>query len=73
MANEPVSEITIKFKDKSRSDLKIKTSQPPFMMGTNLIRIEIATNGKVSVFKTFNADIIEEITEVVRSESEEKK
>lgn len=70
MANKLVSEITIKFKDKSRSDLKVKTCEPPYMLGTNLMRIEIATNGKVSVFKTFHTDIIEEITEVIRLEEE---
>lgn len=67
-------EITIKFKDRNRSDLKIKANGDmlcdPFYAGGKLVRIPIATNGKVEVWKTFSADIIEEMTEVVKHESE---
>ena len=67
-----MTEITIKFKDRNRSDLKLKTPKyaEPEMIN-NLIRIPVATNGKVGVFKTFSTDIIEEMTEVIRLESED--
>ena len=68
-----MTEITIKFKDRNRSDLKLKVQQDScidyFLNG--LVRIPIATNGKVMVIKTYSADIIEEITEVVKPESED--
>ena len=65
-----MTEITIKFKDKSRSDLKLRIKQNSYIdyYSCNLVRIPIATNGKVSVWKTFSADIIEEITEVIRED-----
>ena len=63
-------EITIKFKDKNRSDLKLKVQNDLgidyFLNG--LVRIPVATNGKVAIYKSFSADIIEEITEVVRED-----
>lgn len=65
-------EVKIKFKDKNRSDLTLKTPEnmePWWMEG--LIKIPVATNGKVAVYKTFSTDIIEEITEVVRHQNEE--
>lgn len=64
-------ELKNQFKDKNRSDLTLKTPNnlEPIWL-SNLIRIPIATNGKVDVFKTFSPDIIEEITEVVRHENE---
>lgn len=64
-------EVKIKFKDKNRTDLTLKTpeyTEPVFI--NSLIKIPVATNGKVTVFKTFSTDIIEEMTEVVRYENE---
>ena len=67
-----MTEITIKFKDKSRSDLRLKVKEnlsvDYFMCG--LVRVPVATNGKVTIWKSFSADSIEEITEVVKEESE---
>ena len=64
-------EVKIKFKDKNRSDLTLKT--PESMLTTcyeGLYRVPVATNGKVDVIKAFSTDIIEEITEVIRHENE---
>ena len=68
-----MTEITIKFKDKNRSDLKLKLKQYACIdyYTCGLIRVPIATNGKVSIWKSFSPDAIEEITEVEKPESEE--
>lgn len=65
-----MTEITIKFKDRNRSDLKLKLKKDCYIdyYMSGLLRVPVATNGKVEVYKTFSADIIEEITEVIRSE-----
>lgn len=67
-----MTEITIKFKDKNRSVLKLKVKEnfcvDYYICG--LVRLPIATNGKVTIWKTFSTDSIEEITEVVKQESE---
>ena len=69
-----MTEITIKFKDKNRSDLKLKVQDGMYIdyFPNGLVRIPVATNGKVAIFKTFSGDIIEEITEVIRNEVEER-
>lgn len=65
-----MTEITIKFKDRNRSDLKLKVPQDYYVdyNPNGLVRIPIATNGKVCVVKVFSADIIEEMTEVRRED-----
>ena len=67
-----MTEITIKFKDKNRSNLRLKLKQDSYIdyYTCNLVRVPVATNGKVQVWKTFSADSIEEITEVIKAESE---
>ena len=67
-----MTEITIKFKDRNRSDLKLKVQQDFCVdyFQNGLVRIPLATKEGVSVFKVFSADIIEEMTEVVRHENE---
>lgn len=62
-----MTEITIKFKDRSRSDLKLKVQQDFCVDYFNgLVRIPLATKEGVVVNKIFSADIIEEMTEVIR-------
>ena len=64
-------EVKIKFKDKNRSDLTLKTPENMFTTCyEGLYRVPVATNGKVDVIKAFSTDIIEEITEVVRTDNE---
>ena len=67
-----MTEITIRFKDKNRADLKLKLKQDSYIdyYTCSLIRVPVATNGKVSIWKSFSADSIEEITEVIKEESE---
>ena len=69
-----MTEITIKFKDKNRSDLRLKVKEnfcvDYYVCG--LVRVPVATNGKVTIWKAFSVDSIEEITEVIKVESEDK-
>ena len=69
-----MTEITIKFKDKNRSDLRLKVKEnfcvDYYICG--LVRVPVATNGKVTIWKSCSADSIEEITEVEKQESEGK-
>ncbi len=64
-----MTEITIKFKDRNRSDLKVKLKQNCCIdyYGA-LVRVPIATKEGISVCKLFSADSIEEITEVIRED-----
>lgn len=68
-----MTEIKIRFKDKNRADLKLKLKQDYYIdyCISGLIRVPVAANGKVSIWKSFSADSIEEITEVIREEGEE--
>lgn len=68
-----MTEITIKFKDKNRSDLRLKLKHDFGIdyYTCGLVRVPVATNGKVEVWKSFSADSIEEITEVVRADKGE--
>lgn len=65
-----MTEVIIKFKDRNRSDLKLKLQKgfgvEYFMNG--LLRIPLATKEGVSLWKTFSTDIIEEITEITRED-----
>ena len=65
-----MTEITIKFKDRNRSDLKLKVQQDFCVdyFPNGLIRIPLATKEGVSVYKIFSGDIIEEMTEVIRED-----
>ena len=67
-----MTEITIKFKDKNRSDLRLKVKENLCIdyYTCGLVRVPVATNGKVEVWKSFSSDSIEEITEVVRTDKE---
>ncbi len=67
-----MTEVTIKFKDRSRSDLKLKTDCDCINYCNGIVMIPLHTNGKVRVEKGFSADSIEEITFVTRTESEGK-
>ena len=68
-----MTEVTIKFKDKNRSDLRFKVKENLCIdyYTCGLVRVPVATNGKVTIWKTFSADSIGEITEVERPKSEE--
>ena len=69
-----MTEITIKFKDKNRSDLRLELKENlyiDYFVG-GLVRVPVATNGKVTIWKTFSADSIEEITEVVQRSKSQK-
>lgn len=61
--------VIIKFKDRNRSDLTLKLQKGGYV-DTNfgLIRIPLETNGKAQIIKTFAADTIAEMTEVVKEE-----
>ena len=66
-----MTEVTIKFKDRSRSDLKLKTDCDYINHCYGIVMIPLLTNGKVKVEKGFSADSIEELTVVTRTESED--
>lgn len=66
-----MTEITIKFKDRSRSDLKLKTDCDFVNHCNGIVMIPLHTNGKIRVEKGFSADSIEELTIVTKVESEE--
>lgn len=61
-------EVKIKFKDRSRSDLKLKVLC--FSQDFNLVHVTLACKNGVSVDKYYSADSIEEITVVTREETE---
>ena len=65
-------EITIKFKDRNRSDLKIKSKEYPFNWGNGLIQVQVACKKGISVDKVFSTDIIEEITVVSREDAKDE-
>ena len=68
-----MTEVTIKFKDRSRSDLKLKlkTSLDYVNHYNGLVAIQLQTNDKVRIEKLFSADSIEEMTVVTRIEGKE--
>lgn len=61
-------EITIKFKDRNRSDLKVKSKEYPFNWGTGLVQVQVTCKNGISINKVFSTDIVEEITVVTRED-----
>lgn len=65
-----MTEVTIKFKDRTRSDLKLKTDCDYVNHCNGLVCVPLHTNDKVRVEKCFSSDSIEEMTIVTRMEGE---
>lgn len=65
-----MTEVIIKFKDRNRSDLKLKVQKGfgvEYCMN-GLLRIPLATKESVVIWKVFSVDIIEEMTEITRED-----
>lgn len=64
--NETETTAIIKFKDRNRSDLKLKIAYPPDIIGWNAIQFTLATKEGVTVRQIYNLEEIDHVDIIER-------